>query len=130
MNLLLDTHILVWSLGNTSRLNERAKSLLLNANNELWYSPITALEIAIKNSTGRHAFLMNLDDFDDTCARAGLTELPLSTSAAKMLEALPMHHRDPFDRTLLAQAGAAGMALLTADRVLPIYGHFVEYVGA
>jgi PIN domain nuclease of toxin-antitoxin system len=129
MNLLLDTHILVWALGNTARLSERAKTLLSNANNALWYSPVTAIEIAIKNSTGRHAYLMNLDDFDDACSRAGLVELPLSTSAAKMLEALPMHHRDPFDRTLLAQASAAGMALLTADTLMPAYGRIVEYVG-
>jgi PIN domain nuclease of toxin-antitoxin system len=129
MNLLLDTHVLVWALGNTARLNDRAKALLSNANNALWYSPITAIEIAIKNSTGRHAFLMNLDDFDDACSRAGLSELPLSTSAAKMLEALPMYHRDPFDRTLLAQASAAGMALLTADTMMPMYGRIVEYVG-
>jgi PIN domain nuclease of toxin-antitoxin system len=129
MNLLLDTHIIVWALGETNRLSERAKALLSNDNHMFWYSPITAIEIAIKNSSGRHAFLMNLSDFDDACERAGLVELPLSTNAAKVLEALPMHHRDPFDRMLISQATAAGMALLTADTQMPAYGRVIEYVG-
>jgi PIN domain nuclease of toxin-antitoxin system len=129
MNLLLDTHIIVWALGETNRLSERAKALLSNDNNMFWYSPITAIEIAIKNSVGRHAFLMNLSDFDDACERAGLVELPLSTSAAQVLESLPMHHRDPFDRMLISQATAAGMALLTADTQMPAYGRVIEYVG-
>ena len=129
MNLLLDTHILVWALVNTDRLNNRTRALLSNENNMLWYSPVTSIEIAIKNSTGRHAHLMNLSDFDDACERAGLVELPLSTSAARALEALPLHHRDPFDRMLVAQATAAGMVLLTADTQMPRYGRVIEYVG-
>jgi PIN domain nuclease of toxin-antitoxin system len=129
MNLLLDTHIIVWALGETNRLSERAKALLSNDNNMFWYSPITSIEIAIKNSTGRHAYLMNLDSFDDACERAGLVELPLSTSAARVLEALPMHHRDPFDRMLISQATASGMTLLTANTQMPAYGRVIEYVG-
>ena len=53
MNLLLDTHIIVWALGETRRLSERAKALLTNDDHTFWYSPITAVEIAIKNSLGK-----------------------------------------------------------------------------
>ncbi|MDL2263519.1 type II toxin-antitoxin system VapC family toxin [Synergistaceae bacterium OttesenSCG-928-I11] len=119
MKLLLDTHMLLWAAAGT--LSEEAEKLVVDARNELYFSPASIWEIAIKCSLGR-------DDFkvDPALLRRGLLdnhykELPITGMHVLIICDLPEIHRDPFDRILLAQAKSEGIALLTSDRIMREY---------
>lgn len=115
MNLLLDTHVLLWAAGEPERLSAEARSLLENPANQLLFSAVSLWEVAIKNDLGR-------DDFkvDPRVLRRGLidndyAEVPVLGEHALQISALPRLHRDPFDRMLVAQAQVEGVTLLTVD---------------
>ena len=102
MRLLLDTHASLWAVLDDPRLSEKAKALMLNADNELLVSPATYWEIAIKISLGK---LTLDDDFEAFMERqtvySEFTSLPISVKHAAVVAAMPFHHRDPFDRPLV-----------------------------
>lgn len=128
MNLLLDTHYLLWSAFNSRRIPDPARNILEDQNNELWFSVASIWEVSIKAALQRVDF-----DVDPMVLRAGLLangyhELDVSGGHIGSLIALPPLHRDPFDRILLAQAISEGMRLLTADSKIAEYsGPVIHY---
>ena len=129
MQLLLDTHILVWAMAAPQRLSERARALLGNDATALFYSAISFVEAGIKQSIHPEVVLFDYATIEADCERAGLERIELTAAHAGILAKLPLHHRDPFDRLLLSQAIAEKMRLISADRALLAYGAAVEYVG-
>jgi PIN domain nuclease of toxin-antitoxin system len=122
VRLLLDTHIVLWLALSPDRLSKKAKSLLSDESNELVYSVASLWEIVIKSGLDRLDFRI-----DPRALRQGLldndyTELKVTGEHALATDALPLVHRDPFDRLLLAQAIVEGITLLTADALLSRYG--------
>lgn len=128
MNLLLDTHVLLWAAGQPDRLTANASALLLDPGNQLYFSPISLWEIAIKNSLGRSDFSADPRRLWRMLLTNGYRELALVGEHAIAVGELPPLHKDPFDRILLAQARVEGMELLTADDKLAAYGEGVRRV--
>ena len=105
MNLLLDTHVFIWSKTDDPRMSSSAWSMLRDPGNQLFMSSISVAEMAIKSAIGKLSLDLPLDQFVTTGMRNGqIAELPLRSSHAIRLASLPLHHRDPFDRLLIATA--------------------------
>lgn len=128
MKFLIDTHLLIWAANEPEKLSSKAVSLMANPEHELLFSAASIWEIAIKNGLGR-------DDFkvDARLLRRGLldndyTELTITSAHAVFVESLPLIHKDPFDRILVAQATAEGITLLTADSTVAKYPGPIELV--
>lgn len=119
MRLLLDTHILLWWLADDRRLGEERRTLITDASNIAMVSAVTVAEIAIKTSLGK---LDAPDDLLPTLDAGGFDELAFESRHADILRTLPWHHRDPFDRMLIAQAIAEGLTVVTADPHFAAYG--------
>ncbi len=117
--LLLDTHVFLWCLSNVQELAENARVQIADPRNDVFVSAITGWEIAVKRAKGR---LIAPDNLETLVAERGFTHLPLTFHHAEQAGNLPMHHRDPFDRFLVAQAQAEGLALVTRDARIPLYG--------
>jgi len=115
MKLLLDTHIVLWAAGQPEKLSESARTLLTTPENTLFFSAASIWEIVIKRGLGREDFKVDPRRLRKMLVTHGYTELPVTAEHALKVETLPMLHKDPFDRLLLAQAGAEGMLLLTVD---------------
>lgn len=128
MRLLLDTHILLWSLAAPERIGQSARAEIEDPANLVMFSAASIWEIAIKAALRRPDF-----DFDpylvlSEAAEIGFVELPISSRAAAMVRDLPPHHQDPFDRLLVAQALSEPAQLLTADSKLQPYSELVRLV--
>lgn len=119
MILLLDTHALLWALAGSRQLSEVARSAILDAENDVLVSAVSGWEIAIKKSLGR---LQAPDDLVGAVAEAGFRERPILLADTLRLAELPEHHRDPFDRMLVAQALEDGATIVSRDRQLAGYG--------
>lgn len=128
MNLLLDTHLLLWAAGQPDRLPEAAKNLLLDPANHLYFSAASIWEIAIKTGLGRPDFRVDARAFRRSLADNGYEELPIISSHAAAVAGLPPLHEDPFDRMLVAQASIEGITLLTADTTVATYPGPIELV--
>lgn len=125
MRLLLDTHVFVWATMDSKRLSADARKTMLAAS-EIYVSAASIWEIAIKRRLGKI-------DGDPGQLAAAITEsgfypLPVTPVHAAMVETLPDHHRDPFDRLLVAQAMSEPLRLLTVDRVLQPYSDLVTVI--
>lgn len=118
MNLLIDTHVFLWMLATPDRLGDKVKKILVDPRHAVFLSAVSGVEIAIKRALGKLTAPAGLAD---EAARRGLTDLPLTFRHAEVLESLPPHHADPFDRMLLAQAIAEGLTLVTHDRKFEPY---------
>lgn len=125
MNLLLDTHFLLWIANGDARLTPRAKRAIAAAD-AVYMSAASLWEIAIKRGIGR--LDVDVEALADCLVAAGLVELPVTLAHSKAVNALPNHHRDPFDRMLVAQAMSEPMHLLTVDTALAAYGPWVRLV--
>lgn len=119
MRLLLDTHALVWWVSDVSRLTGNAYAAIADRHNDVFVSAITAWEITIKRAKGH---LTAPDNLSSVIEEKGFEHLPLTFFHAEQAGLLPMHHRDPFDRLLIAQAQAEGLILVTRDRHIRRYG--------
>lgn len=124
MNILLDTHLLLWALLQPTKLKSRARALI--EQNEVFVSSASIWEISIKSSLGK----LEADPriVLEALEPAGLRKLSISAEHAAKLFELPPHHRDPFDRLLLAQALCEPLTLLTDDDVLGQYGAYVTVI--
>ena len=118
MNLLLDTQIALWWLGDTPELTEAVREVVQDSDNVVYVSAASMWEIAIKRALGK---LEIGDEYVSEIAAQGFVELPIRWEHAKRAEALPMLHRDPFDRLLIAQAQALGLTLVTTDGMIREY---------
>ncbi len=125
MKLLLDTQIYLWILDDSPRLNQRARELILAADQVL-LSAATIWEAVIKNALGK----LRVDPalLVAEIARSGFVELPITARHAAAVRTLPMHHKDPFDRLLVAQALTEPARFLTSDATLAAYSELVETV--
>lgn len=116
MRLLLDTHVLIW-WDEGAPLSEEAASAIREAE-QVYVSAVTGWEITIKASLGR---LETTRSVVDAVTESGFEELPVRLTHALAVEGLPWHHRDPFDRMLVAQAREEGLTLVSRDRALRRY---------
>ena len=119
MKLLLDTHAALWFLSGDERLGENARRHLTDDTNRVLLSAAVVWEIAIKRALGK---LVVPDDYLALLLDAGVQPLAVSVAHAAGVEHLPPHHRDPFDRMLVSQAGIEAGALVSHDDALRPYG--------
>ncbi len=119
MSYLLDTNALLWWLAKSPRLSGRAVDLIANRENLIFVSPVSVWEVAIKLAAGKLA----LDgDILSLIRQNGFIELVVSHEHAFAVRDLPLIHKDPFDRLLIAQALSEGLAIVTSDDVFLRYG--------
>lgn len=118
MRLLLDTHVFLWWLSDDARLLPETRAVIADGSNDVLISAVSFAEIAIKRSVGK---LQAPSDLFAALAEEGFDELPLLARHAALLGDLPFHHRDPFDRMLVAQSLAEGVPLVTYDDRLRLY---------
>lgn len=117
--LLVDTHALLWWLADDPALSPPARDAIADPANEPFVSAASVWEIAIKRSLGK---LTAPDDLHDRVADEGFSWLPITSTHAWQVGELPLHHRDPFDRILVAQALTERLAIITADPHFGQYG--------
>lgn len=114
MRVLIDTHVLLWGLQDESKLSRRVRTLLPAA--EVWISVASLWEIIAKTQVGKLALPTPLGDYlTEKLTANGVSVLPLTFDHVRRLEELPLHHRDPFDRILIAQSLSESMPLVSAD---------------
>ena len=126
MNLLLDTHILIWALNDDPRLPQKAKDLIMNEDNTIFYSPVSIWEVSIKHAIHPDKVRFTGKELAQFCEDAGYISVELHDSHVFALETLMRsndapQHNDPFDRMLIAQAKAEHMSFVTHDSLLPYY---------
>ena len=121
MNLLLDTHVLLWAAGASRQLPDDVRTLLEDPGNELFFSAASLWEIAIKNGLGREELSVDPRLLRRGLLENGHVELPVTGAHAVAVDLLPPIHKDPFDRVLVAQAQIEGITLLTVDEVVARY---------
>ena len=126
MRVLLDTHILLWALIEPKRLRKEIVAQIRDPSNEILFSAASIAEIAIKVAQGR--FDVAPERIVEAATSSGYAELPVASRHAARLASMPMHHRDPFDRLLVAQALEEPARLLTVDRKLAPYSELVMVV--
>ena len=121
MKILLDTHAVFWWFGDAARLSKRAESILNDTKNVIVVSAASAWELAIKANLGKIDALELLADLKRHLDEDGFVELAISIEHATRAGLLPPHHRDPFDRLLVAQAQELMVPILSGDRGLDRY---------
>jgi PIN domain nuclease of toxin-antitoxin system len=119
MRLLLDTHAVIWALETSPKLSAKARKAIEDPGNEVLVSAASALEIAIKTSMGKLRAPSN--DLLKAVTDAGFLTAPIGFPEAAVLESLPWHHADPFDRLLVAQAMVQGIPIVTRDPEIARY---------
>lgn len=123
MRLLVDSHSLIWAVDDPSRLTSTAATALRNPANELLLSAATLWEIAIKTGLGKLTLSLRYRQWmDKAIADLDLAILPITVEYADVQATLPQHHRDPFDRLVIAQALTETVAIVSADAGLDQYG--------
>jgi PIN domain nuclease of toxin-antitoxin system len=125
VRLLLDTHILLWALIEPKRLSAEFRGVLENPEHDVLFSAASVWEMSIKAALGRADFQVAPAAIVNAARSTGFIELPVRSAAALKVAALPHHHRDPFDRLLVAQAMTEPAALYTADAQLGAYSDLV-----
>ena len=115
---LIDTHVLIWLDQKPERLSEHILGVLRDPQHVVYCSAASLWEIAIKQSVGK---LVAPGSLPEMLERYGLEELPVTARDAEGTRALPLHHRDPFDRMLIAQAMARNLVLVSGDRQMLAY---------
>ncbi len=126
MLVLLDTHILIWSLNTPKCLSQEVQDTLTDPNNEIFFSAASIWEIAIKAALKRFDFHYRPDDIAEAARQTGMVEIGVSSRHAGQVADLPLIHNDPFDRLLIAQALSIPARLLTADTLLARYSDLVQ----
>ena len=122
MRVLIDSHVFVWALLKDPRLSTRAKNILRSEEHELFFSLASLWELSIKIRLGKLRTLTSSVAFlHDSLKENGISVLPIRYDDILALEHLPAHHRDPFDRLLLAQATSNNLRLLTEDAAMSLY---------
>jgi PIN domain nuclease of toxin-antitoxin system len=123
MKLMLDTHTVLWFYLADPQLSAPANTAIVDPANEKWVSPASYWEIAIKTSTGKYVLAQPYEDFWRGAIDAnGFQILHILPRHTGLLTTMPYHHRDPFDRLLIAQALAEGMSVVCADVIFDAYG--------
>ena len=123
MTALLDTHVIIWFLAADRRLSTQARDLIEDPDRVLYFSAVSAIEISLKYARKQ----LQLPDeparlLPQLLAELRLSPLSISLAHGTRMSALPLHHRDPFDRLLIAQALEERLSLVTSDRHMQQYG--------
>jgi PIN domain nuclease of toxin-antitoxin system len=123
MRVLLDTHVLIWLVEGDKNLSTVARSAIEDEDNSLYLSISSLWEITIKLSLGKLDLQLSVDEMVESfLIPGGIEILQIETSHLSILRDLPLHHRDPFDRLIIAQAQAENMTLISADGMFYRYG--------
>ena len=130
MRVLLDTHVLLWALAEPRRLDRETRAAIESGETEVLFSAASIWEIAIKSVLGRSDFAFDADEIARAALDTGFTEVAVHWDAAALVARLPLLHRDPFDRVLVAQAIVEPATLYTADEQLVPYSDLVRRVGS
>lgn len=120
MKYLLDTNALLWAMEKNPTLTEKASSAI--SNNDIYVSIASLWEIAIKISIGKLDLTQTLDDIIEEMVVQDYRILPISVEAVRLVRTLPYHHRDPFDRVIIAQGLADSLRIITSDEKFDDYG--------
>jgi PIN domain nuclease of toxin-antitoxin system len=123
MNLLLDTHTLLWAIGKTSELSEKVINELKNPGNEVWASAVSLWEIALKSSIGKLKVNFDIMNIPEYCEKMGFELIPLEPATALNSLRLPQKnkHKDPFDRMLIYQCITGKYILVSKDKKIESY---------
>ena len=122
MRLLLDTHTFLWFFVGSTSLSTNARALIEDESNEKFFSVASLWEIAIKASVGKLTLSAPFDEiFPDQIANNGIDLLSITSAHVSRITTLPFHHRDPFDRLLIAQAMIEQTQIVSADQALDAY---------
>ncbi len=122
MKVLLDTHAMLWWLADDPRLSDKARETIAEGRNQLFWSIASAFELAVKVGVGKLELGRSLRSlFAEIVSEQGAELLPMTHEHCVRLGNLELHHRDPFDRMLVAQALEEGVPLLTADPKMELY---------
>jgi PIN domain nuclease of toxin-antitoxin system len=130
MRILLDTHVLLWALAEPHRLDAETRTTIESDATEVLFSAASIWEIAIKAGLGRTDFAVKPAEIARAAVDIGFVELVIRSDAAALVAELPLYHRDPFDRVLVAQAIVEPAALYTADDLLTRYSELVRRIAA
>ena len=125
MRLLLDTNVLLWTLAGSPKV-QPVSQLILAPESEVFVSTASLWEIAIKTAIGK--LTADLTEIRQAVAASGFIELSIRGEHVETIATLPMHHKDPFDRMIVAQAITEPMRLLSGDRQLAVYTELVHLV--
>jgi len=128
LNLLLDTHIALWAIADSPRLPSAARERIVSPRATVWVSVASLWEIAIKHSLGRGDMPVSSEEAWTYFREAGYQLLPINPEHIIEVETLPAHHKDPFDRLLVAQALVEPMHLLTHDPLVALYSDRILHV--
>ena len=128
MNLLLDTHLLLWAASDPKKIPAKVRTLLLNPGNRLIFSAASLWEISIKRSLKRADFNVDPRRLWRMLQASGYQELNVTAEHTIAVNDLPPLHKDPFDRILVAQARVEGLLLLTSDKIVAKYGADVKKI--
>ncbi len=126
MKVLIDTHIAIWAVLNDPKLPSKAKDIILDKENDIFYSTASVWEITIKHMLHPNKLRMNGNLLEKGCEENGYLVLPILNKNVSALETLKRsenapRHNDPFDRIMVAQAKAEGFMFLTHDSLIPYY---------
>ncbi|HEV8432623.1 MAG TPA: type II toxin-antitoxin system VapC family toxin [Thermoanaerobaculia bacterium] len=123
MRLLADTHVLLWSATDPAKLNQQARAAIEDGSNDIRVSTVSVWEIAIKQSLGKLDLPRPAEQWlPDVLRRTGFEVADVTVSAALRVRGMAWHHRDPFDRLLIAHALEEGYTIVTRDDVFEAYG--------
>jgi PIN domain nuclease of toxin-antitoxin system len=125
LRILIDTQIFIWAVIDSENLSARARRIMLDAT-EIFVSSASIWEIAIKARLGK--LEGNPNEFAEAIVQSGFQEIAVTARHAAKVYDLPLYHRDPFDRLLIAQAISEPLRLLTADKLLAQYSELVMTV--
>lgn len=122
MRLLLDTHVFLWWVNDDPKINNGIRDLIFDTEHTKIVSAVTAWELSIKASLGKLRLQTDIDQFFSKYTAQNYFEvLPIQLSHIYRIEHLPHHHKDPFDRLLIAQAKVEGLQLISADTAFDAY---------
>lgn len=123
MNLLLDTHALIWAANEPARLPETVRVAIEDPDNHVWISAVSAIEVAIKFRIGKLEGADELAErFEEVITGFGFKQLPISVAHARLAGLLPFEHRDPFDRILIAQSQIEQYSLVSNEKLFDQFG--------
>lgn len=128
MRVLLDTHVLLWALAEPKKLSAPLRARLEDPETEVLFSAASIWEIAIKSRIKGAAFPFDPAEVARAALESGFTELPVRTEAAALVARMPMNHRDPFDRLLIAQAMSEPARFCTVDGALKPYSNLASFL--
>ncbi|MBO7649514.1 MAG: type II toxin-antitoxin system VapC family toxin [Lachnospiraceae bacterium] len=126
MNILLDTHIALWAISDSPKLSDKARAMITDPDNTVYYSSVSTWEVLLKCASFRNNLSLTASDFISYCDESGYIPLPLKNEhvagAAQLnTEQADKIHNDPFDRMLLSQAKSENFSFLTHDEKLSLY---------